>query len=95
MENRYNTYTVNKEDTWLDRFTWNGLYNDLPQNAVSIVNFEQETQAFKNWQNLLMQEHFTKKSVNLQWHMFNGALLKISMTRWSNKISEIFHGSSW
>lgn len=61
MENRYNTYIVNKENTWLDRFTWNGLYNDLPQNAVSIVNFEQETQAFKKLAELTDARTFYKE----------------------------------
>ena len=48
MQERYKQYLTNSYDTWLDRFTWNGLYNDMPQNAISIVNFEKQTHSFQN-----------------------------------------------
>lgn len=48
MQERYKQYVTNSYDTWLDRFTWNGLYNDMPQNAISIVNFEKQTHSFQN-----------------------------------------------
>ena len=48
MSERYNQYLNNIKDTWLHRFTWNGLNNDLPQNSISIVNFIKETDIFSN-----------------------------------------------
>lgn len=36
---RYNTYQLNKKAIWRNRFTWKGLYGDMPKNSISIVNF--------------------------------------------------------
>lgn len=45
---RYNTYINNYKQTWLARFTWNGLYGYTPKNKISIVNFQKQTNALDN-----------------------------------------------
>ena len=61
MKDRYESYKADSYNIWLERFTWNGLHNDSPQNKVSIVNFEKQTHAFKNMQVMSNAKSFYKE----------------------------------
>lgn len=45
---RYSKYIQEKKEIWLDHSTWKGLDGESPKNRISIVNYEKETNSFKN-----------------------------------------------
>lgn len=64
---RFNDYISNYNQTWLIRFTWNGLFNDSPQNAISIIKFAKETNIFDNiptFKNVKDFYKYIKKTAN-------------------------------
>jgi hypothetical protein len=42
MKDRFVKYSSNKQETWKNRFTWKGLYGDMPKNSTSIIKFAKD-----------------------------------------------------